>query len=52
MLLLQNALHSLKKSKKPQYKFITHLLGLMLMLPGHTTLRRTCQRVFMRSSCV
>jgi DDE superfamily endonuclease len=39
MRLLQNVLHSLKKIKKPQYKFITHLLGLMLMLPGHATFR-------------
>jgi hypothetical protein len=39
MRLLQNALHSPKKTKKPQYKFVTHLLGLMLMLPGHATFR-------------
>src|SRR5881296_878371 len=39
MRLLQNVLHSLKKTKKPQYKFVTHLLGLMLMLPGHATFR-------------
>jgi len=39
MQLLQNVLHSLKKTKKPQYKFVTHLLGLMLMLPGHATFR-------------
>lgn len=39
MRLLQNALHSLEKTKKPQYKFVTHLLGLMLMLPGHATFR-------------
>jgi hypothetical protein len=40
MRLLQTVLHSLKKTKKPQYKFVTHLLGLMLMLPGHATLRK------------
>ena len=34
MLLLQNVLYSLKKTKKPQYKFVTHLLELMLMLPN------------------
>jgi hypothetical protein len=39
MRLLQNVLHSLKKTKKPPYKFVTHLLGLMLMLPGHATFR-------------
>lgn len=39
MRLLQNVLHSLKKTKKPQDKFVTHLLGLMLMLPGHATFR-------------
>ena len=39
MRLLQNVLHSLKKTKKPQYKFVTHLLGLMLMLPGYATFR-------------
>jgi hypothetical protein len=39
MRLLQNVLHGLKKTKKPQYKFVTHLLGLMLMLPGHATFR-------------
>ena len=39
MRLLQNVLHSLKKTKKPQYKFVTHLLGLRLMLPGHATFR-------------
>jgi len=39
MRLLQNVLYSLKKTKQPQYKFVTHLLGLMLMLPGHATFR-------------
>jgi hypothetical protein len=39
MRLLQNVLYSLKKTKQPQCKFVTHLLGLMLMLPGHATFR-------------
>jgi hypothetical protein len=37
--LLQSVLSGLKQTKKPQRKFITHLLGLMLMLPGHATFR-------------
>jgi hypothetical protein len=39
MRLLQSVLICLKQTKKPQYQFITHLLGLMLMLPGHATFR-------------
>ena len=39
MRLLQSVLNSLNQTKKPQYKFVTHLLGLMLMLPGHATFR-------------
>ena len=39
MRLLQSVLSCLKQTKKPQHKFVTHLLGLMLMLPGHTTFR-------------
>jgi hypothetical protein len=39
MRLLQSVLICLKQTKKPQYKFITQLLGLMLMLPGHATFR-------------
>ena len=39
MRLLQSVLYSLNTAKKPQYKFVTHLLGLMLMLPGHATFR-------------
>jgi hypothetical protein len=39
MPLLQSVLICLKQTKKPQYKCITHLLGLMLMLPGHATFR-------------
>ena len=39
MRLLQSILPYLKQTKKPQCKFVTHLLGLMLMLPGHATFR-------------
>jgi DDE superfamily endonuclease len=39
MRLLQSVLSCLKQTKKPQDKFVTHLLGLLLMLPGHATLR-------------
>jgi len=39
MRLPQSVLSCLKQTKKPQYKFVTHLLGLMLMLPGHATFR-------------
>ncbi len=37
MRLLQSVLATLPQTKKPQRKFITHLLGLVLMLPGHAT---------------
>ena len=39
MRLLQSVLATLPQTKKPQRKFITHLLGLLLMLPGHATFR-------------
>lgn len=39
MRLLQSVLSRLKQTKKPQRKFVTHLLGLLLMLPGHATFR-------------
>ena len=39
MRLLQSVLATLPQTKKPQRKFITHLLGLVLMLPGHATFR-------------
>ena len=39
MRLLQSVLTRLKQTKKPQRKFVTHLLGLLLMLPGHATFR-------------
>ena len=42
MRLLQSVLATLPQTKKPQRKFITHLLGLVLMLPGHATLN-ACQ---------
>jgi hypothetical protein len=29
----------LNQTKKPQQKFLTHFLGLLLMLPGHATFR-------------
>ncbi len=39
MWLLQRILPRLNQTKKPQCKFVTHLLGLLLMLPGHATFR-------------
>jgi DDE superfamily endonuclease len=39
MRLLQSLLPCLKQTKKPQCKFVMHLLGLMLMLPGPATFR-------------
>ena len=39
MRLLQSVLSCLNQTKKPQRKFVTHLLGLLLMLPGHATFR-------------
>jgi hypothetical protein len=39
MRLLQSVLTRLKQTKKPQHKLVTHLLGLLLMLPGHATFR-------------
>jgi SRSO17 transposase len=39
MRLLQSALSRLKQTKQPQDKFVTHRLGLLLMLPGHATFR-------------
>ena len=39
MRLLQSVLSRFKQTKKPQHKFVTHLLGLLLMLPGHATFR-------------
>ncbi len=58
MRLLQSVRTRLNQTKKPQYKFVTHLLGLLLMLPGHATFRnlsryspyheRTCSRWYGR----
>ena len=39
MRLPHSVLPHLNQSKKPQRKFVAHLLGLMLMLPGHATFR-------------
>jgi hypothetical protein len=39
MRLLQSVLPTLRQPKKPQQKFVAHLLGLLLMLPGHATFR-------------
>ena len=39
MRLLQSILPHRKQTKKPQGKFVAHLLGLMLMLPVHATFR-------------
>ena len=39
MRLLQSVLATSPQTKKPQRKFIAHLLGLLLMLPGHATFR-------------
>ena len=39
MRLLQSILPRDHQTKKPQRKFLTHLFGLLLMLPGHMTFR-------------
>jgi DDE superfamily endonuclease len=39
MRLLQSVLPALRQTKKPQQKFVVHLLRLLLMLPGHATFR-------------
>ena len=39
MRLLQRVLPTVHQTKKPQQKFVAHLLGLLLMLPGHATCR-------------
>ena len=38
MRLLQSVLSRLKHAKTLQRKFVTHGLGLLLLLPGHATL--------------
>jgi hypothetical protein len=39
MRLLHSVLSTPSQTKKPQRKFVAHLLGLLLMLPGHATFR-------------
>ena len=39
MRLLHSVLPTLRQTKKPQQKFLAHLLGLLLLLPGHATFR-------------
>jgi hypothetical protein len=39
MRLLQSVLPGLSQTKQPQRKFLAHLFGLLLMLPGHATFR-------------
>ena len=39
MRLVQSVLATLPQTKKPQRQFVAHLLGLLLMLPGHATFR-------------
>src|SRR5258705_9140976 len=39
MRLLQSVLPGLSQTKQPQRKFLAHLLGRLLMLPGHATFR-------------
>lgn len=39
MRLLQSILARLNHTKQPQRTFLTHLLGLLIMLPGHVTFR-------------
>jgi hypothetical protein len=39
MRLLQSVLPTLRQTKKPQQKFVAHLLRLLLMLPGHAPFR-------------
>ena len=39
MRLLQSILPTLRHPQKPQPQFLAHLLGLLLMLPGHATFR-------------
>jgi hypothetical protein len=39
MRLLQSVLPTFSQTKKPPHKFLAHLMGLLLMVPGHATLR-------------
>ena len=46
MRLLHSILPHLHQTKKPQQKFLTHLLGLLLLLPGHATFRNLSRYSF------
>lgn len=46
MRLLHSLLPHLHQTKKPQQKFLTHLLGLLLWLPGHATFRNLSRYSF------
>ena len=46
MRLLHSILPQLHQTKKPQQKFLTHLLGLLLLLPGHATFRNLSRYSF------
>ena len=39
MRLLHSVWSNLSQAKKPQRQWVAHLLGLLLMLPGHATFR-------------
>ena len=53
MRLLQSVLwRTLPQTKKPQRKFIVHLLGLLLMLPGHATFRNLSRYSFLSRTYV
>jgi len=39
MRLLQSVMSRVNQIKKPQRKFLTHFMGLLLMIPGHVTFR-------------
>ena len=39
MRLLQSVISRINQIKKPQQKFLTHFMGLLLMIPGHVTFR-------------
>ena len=39
MRLLESVMARINQIKKPQQKFLTHLMGLLLMIPGHVTFR-------------
>ncbi len=45
MRLLPSVRSTPSQTKKPQRKFVAHLLGLLLMLPGHATFRNMSRYV-------